>query len=411
MTPAGSYRLVNLGNGQSVSYSGPLQFRYANSSGQVGVRDARSDSYIYSSRGFRLEERSPGSSSNDVTVNRVRAAGSSSYTQNTYRGTMEVTSPGSHRGLRLHNILGIDDYLKGVVPREMSGGWPLEALKAQSVAARNYAKSNMNSNDFLVDTTVHQVYVGKTGEHPNSNRAVDETRGIYATHNGSLINAFYHSSSGGYTDDSENVWLTTVPYIRAVEDPYDNNPGNSRHTWTTTMTRSDIGAHVFGNGWTVSDLEVNERSEAGRVQKLTVVGVNNNGQTRTKTFPERGGPDSIRSALGQSLNSTKFDIRFPDQDAQVRLPGGDTTSIDLNGASMALPNNEQINLHTNHLSVRTANGSQTIQPSGETITFEGGGWGHGLGMSQWGALTMAQQGYSYEDILHHYYTNIRIERR
>ncbi|GAK07183.1 SpoIID protein homolog [Geomicrobium sp. JCM 19038] len=256
------------------------------------------------------------------------------------------------------------------------------------------------------------MYAGKTAEHPNTNRAVDETKGRYATHNGNLITAFYHSSSGGYTDDSENVWLNAVPYIRAVEDPYDNNPGNSRHSWTTTMTRSQIGEAVFERGWTATDITIESKSQAGRVQSMTVTGMSPSGRVDTVRIPSaNGSSDSIRWSLGQSLNSTKFDVEFPDQDARVRLPGGGTSSVELNGAEMALPGEQTITLRSNQMQVRTANGVEVIRPSSDTVVFNGNGWGHGLGMSQWGAATMAQQDYSYTEILQHYYTDIRIERR
>ncbi|MBM7631309.1 SpoIID/LytB domain-containing protein [Geomicrobium sediminis] len=410
LTPTGSYRLVNVDNGRSVDYRGSLEFRYSRTSNAIGVRSDLNNSYIYSGRGFRLEERTP-SSGNSVVVNQVRVAGAASYTSNTYRGSMSVRVNENDRRPRLHNELGIEDYLKGVVPREAIASWPIEALKAQSVAARNYAKLNM-SKGYLVDTTTDQVYAGKTAEHPNTNRAVDETKGRYATHNGNLITAFYHSSSGGYTDDSENVWLNAVPYIRAVEDPYDNNPGNSRHSWTTTMTRSQIGEAVFERGWTATDITIESKSRAGRVQSMTVTGMSPSGRVDTVRIPSaNGSADSIRWSLGQSLNSTKFDVEFPDQDARVRLPGGGTSSVELNGAKMALPGEQTITLRSNQMQVRTANSVEVIRPSSDTVVFNGNGWGHGLGMSQWGAATMAQQGYSYTEILQHYYTDIRIERR
>ncbi|WP_042414896.1 SpoIID/LytB domain-containing protein [Geomicrobium sp. JCM 19038] len=126
LTPTGSYRLVNVDNGRSVDYRGSLEFRYSRTSNAIGVRSDLNNSYIYSGRGFRLEERTP-SSGNSVVVNQVRVAGAASYTRNTYRGSMSVTVNANDRRPRLHNELDIEDYLKGVVPREAIASWPIEA--------------------------------------------------------------------------------------------------------------------------------------------------------------------------------------------------------------------------------------------------------------------------------------------
>src|SRR4030095_9032388 len=125
--------------------------------------------------------------------------------------------------LTVVNVLGLEDYVRGVVANELSpGGYPaLEAQKAQAIAARTYALRNLGqfkSQRFnLLPTIRSQVYRGLSSEHPLSTRAVEETRGLIATYNGEPINALYTSTCGGRTEDSENIFNEAVPYLRGHE--------------------------------------------------------------------------------------------------------------------------------------------------------------------------------------------------
>lgn len=139
-----------------------------------------------------------------------------------YRGRIEVFT-NTRGALTVVNVLGLEDYVKGVVPNELSaGGYPLlEAHKAQAIAARTYALRNrgqfMSQGYDLLPTTRSQVYRGLVSENSLSSRAVDETRGLVATYNGEPINALYTSTCGGRTEDSENIFNDTVPYLKARE--------------------------------------------------------------------------------------------------------------------------------------------------------------------------------------------------
>jgi stage II sporulation protein D len=139
-----------------------------------------------------------------------------------YRGKIEVFA--NPRGaLTVVNVIGLEDYVRGVVPNELSpGGYPaIEALKAQAIAARTYAMRNRGqfaSEGFdLLPTIRSQVYRGLASEHPLSSRAVEETRGMVATYNGDPINALYTSTCGGRTENSENIFNDSVPYLRGRE--------------------------------------------------------------------------------------------------------------------------------------------------------------------------------------------------
>jgi stage II sporulation protein D len=144
------------------------------------------------------------------------------YNERPYRGRIEVFA--NPRGtLTVVNVLGLEDYVRGVVANELSpGGYPaLEAQKAQAIAARTYALRNLGqfrAQGFdLLPTTRSQVYRGLSSEHPLSTRAVDETRGLIATYNGEPINALYTSTCGGRTEASENIFGDAVPYLRGRE--------------------------------------------------------------------------------------------------------------------------------------------------------------------------------------------------
>jgi stage II sporulation protein D len=167
------------------------------------------------------------------------------YNDKPYRGRIEVFT--NLRGtLTVVNELGIEDYVRGVVANELSpGGYPaLEALKAQAVAARTYALRNRGqfiSQGFdILPTTRSQVYRGLSSENSLSTRAVDETRGMVATYNGEPINALYTSTCGGRTENSENIFNDSVPYLRARECVGEVNASFVQFTIRTSREPADV---------------------------------------------------------------------------------------------------------------------------------------------------------------------------
>lgn len=409
VVPTGDYELINRDNGQRVSFRDEIQFRYGKN--RVDIRRANGD-IISSKKGYILREKRR-SDNHYVTITSVNRGGSG-FTPTEYRGSLIIApgESGSDR-LTLYNVLDIEDYLKGVVPREMSPSWPKEALKAQAVAARNYAKLNMQTNKFLYDTVQHQVYHGKSVESPNSNRAVEETKGLYATYNGSLIYAYYHSSSGGHTENSENVWSSALPYIRAVEDPYDLHSVNPNTSWTETVSKNKVSEAIFPEkDWELIHLRITERSATGRVQKMEAVGVNTKtGEQRTKQLPE-GSPDSLRWALGTTLKSTLFDMKEKSSSVKVKMADGQARDFpETTGMKIRHADGTDTVIAYDIIAVRTLSGVEYARTGASEYVFTGRGWGHGLGMSQWGAYKMANDGKTFREILKHYYTGIEIERR
>ncbi|SHJ18118.1 SpoIID/LytB domain-containing protein [Desulfofundulus thermosubterraneus] len=302
-----------------------------------------------------------------------------------YRGNMEFRL--DDKGLTVVNQLPIEEYLYGVVPAEMPAYWPGEALKAQAVAARSYVLAQMGtyaSQGFdVLATQASQVYRGYDGEHPAASKAVDETRGIVVTYRGRPISAVFHSSSGGYTENSEDVWRNQVEYLRGRPDPFDRNPQNNHYDWTKTYTAGQLKEQLAAMGYHFSeiyDLVEMERTSTGqRVKILAVIGLGLDGQPLTIEIgrdPLKGKADEVRRALG--LKSACFTM----EKVMTQQP--------------------------TETQVIPVQGQQDDHPRLVKVTFRGSGWGHGVGMSQYGALGMASQGYSYQEILKYYYSGVQI---
>lgn len=316
-----------------------------------------------------------------------------------YRGAAEVRINGSGT-LAGINELPMEQYLYGVVPVELPPTvyYPLEAQKAQAVAARTYALSGLGKRASegydLLPTTTDQVYGGYAVEHPLSTQAVDATAGIAATYEGRLIQALFHSTSGGWTANNEDVYSSDpIPYLRGV---IDAQRGNSQtvldslrnganvqslrgkkngdfeadwsryHRWTFTWTAEEItrviSAYAGQPVGRVLSIDVLERSNSGRALRIAYV-------TEAGTFYDT--KDRIRSSL-RYVNAN-----------------GDLASL---------------------LSTLFVIDPVVDRRTGEVTGFEayGGGWGHGVGMCQTGATGMAVKGATYEEILSHYYQGISL---
>jgi stage II sporulation protein D len=188
----------------------------------------------------------------------LRVSGSSGYVQlrgtamngvtsGNYRGALELR-PGTGGGVTAVNALSLDNYVMGVVPGEMPSSWLPEALKAQAVAARTYALATDRGGEVFdqYPDTRSQVYRGMTGEVHSTNQAVRDTANQVVTHDGQIIVTYFFSTSGGHTENIENVWGgDPVPYLRGVDDPYDRI--SPRHRWKVgPLTRGTITARLGG---------------------------------------------------------------------------------------------------------------------------------------------------------------------
>jgi stage II sporulation protein D len=332
-----------------------------------------------------------------------------------YRGLITIHRTNAKTGLTVVDTLPLEEYLYGVIPKEISPEWPLEALKAQAVAARTYAYYSMNkyaADGYDVNTTTDcQAYGGRAIEDLRSNRAVNDTAGQVLLYQGRLIPAYFHSDGGGYTENSENVWGGYEPSLRAVED-YDQKSPHYR--WKKELKPQDMADTLRAAGYDVGTLQAIELSQlnkppmnapdrgvSGRVKTIRLIG--------TTASVEISGT-KLRSILG--LDSTLCDVT-------VVLPSEKFFDVDIVDAygtmgtkrvDMDLPPQTEPNLFTDKPTTRRIGGR-----SNETILFSGYGWGHGLGLSQWGAKAMAEKAPAgntayFQEILKHYYTGVDIQK-
>ncbi len=253
--------------------------------------------------------------------------------------------------------VSLEDYVVGVVSAEMPATFEIEALKAQSVAARTYVLKKVEQNKMeeydILDTVMNQVYIdqeqmkekwqNKFDEYfEKIKKAVDETKGEYLTYNGELIQVFFFSTSSGKTENSEDVFSESLPYLRSVDSTWDKDISPA-FNGTITFTLQEF---YFNLGLEYSNklnIDITKRNETGSINEIKI-----NGNLFKGT--------DFRKKLG--LKSTNFEI----------------------------------------------------EKNEDKVTIKTIGYGHGVGMSQYGANGMAKEGYKYEDILKHYFQGVEISK-
>jgi SpoIID/LytB domain protein len=226
-----------------------------------------------------------------------------------YRGALEFRADG-HGGVQTVDAVGLDDYIRGVIAAEMPAGWPAAALEAQAVAARTYAiTTSVSGNGYtLYPDTRSQMYGGVGAETPATDAAVAATSGQIVTYHGSAAVTYFFSSSGGHTENVENVWpgAAAAPWLRGVPDPYDGAGGNPDHRWARTLTlpaaQARLGSLVRGS---LVGIRVLRTGVSPRILTAQVVG------TRGRTTVTG---DQLESAFGLPSTYAAFT-------AVVTLPG------------------------------------------------------------------------------------------
>ncbi len=341
---------------------------------------------------------------------------------NTYYGGFQYQRV-SGGNLTVSNVIGLEDYVQGVIVREMSSSWPLEALKAQAVSARTYAYRNYTASKHksqgfdICNSTCCQVYLGMDAVTANSSKAVEETYGEYAWYNGSLIEAVYSSHDGGATESAVNVWGSNVAYLIGKYDPYEASVASKvpNYNWTVTYTAQEFTDLLNSKGYTNSgivDFKVTKTSPTGNAIEITFT--DSSGKSWSKIR------DDCRTFLG--LRSIHYTVSSSAGSGSSGGGGsytvnGDGTLSSLDGA-YAIDGNGSTSKLGSDVYIIDGSGQVTqAAPSGGSggdsstvFTITGSGWGHNVGMSQWGAYAMAQQGYTYEEILTFYYTGIEVRK-
>ncbi len=268
-----------------------------------------------------------------------------------YRGEIEVRK--RNDTLVVINEVDLEEYLQGVMKHEISPAWPEEAVKAQAVAARSFALNkklkNIGKPYDLCATITSQVYGGLSGEDPRSNEAIDESRGEILIYQEKPIAAYYHATCGGETEDVKNVWGGRLPYLKSVRCKYCKD--SPHYGWEKELSLLEISNALSRKGISeIESIEIYKRSSTGRVVTLVI----------EDEFGEHIiSGNQFRMALGPSvIRSTLFKMK---------------------------------------------------KKRGK-VEFKGKGWGHGVGMCQWGAKGMAEKGYNYKEILKHYYSGVKLEK-
>lgn len=321
-----------------------------------------------------------------------------------YRGYLEIRRY-SNSDLTLINVLDLEHYLYGVVPAEIEADAPLEAVKAQAVAARTFALKNLGKNSKwgfdLTNSTSDQVYKGYDGERAYSNQAVDETKGKKMLYNGTLASVFYFASSGGMTANIKDVWGSDIPYLVSVPDPYESEIA-SRAVWQKTLTAEEIKKILFISNVEIGDIlsvSAEEYTSSGRVNVLRITG--------TKGSITYYGTDT---RFVFDLNSQKYTIQSAGN-VVVKAADGTMKTLALDGRTVVTANGPAILSAKNSkvAVVGSGNYMYKVDMSSNSYVFNGRGWGHGVGMSQEGAKGFARNGYTYDQILMHYFTGITVE--
>jgi stage II sporulation protein D len=329
-----------------------------------------------------------------------------------YRGRLEIGRY-NDTGITAINVVPINEYLYSVLPSEMIPNWPLEALKAQSVAARNYAvyyseKSKYPNKPYdLCDTTSSQVYRGYVVENPNTNNAVNETTNELIYYRQKVIPAYFFSTSGGHTENSENVWSGTVPFLKGVPDIYETQP--EKEPWIKQLTKDEIKTRLakydvnIGN---IIEVQLLGYTDAKRVINLKIVGTNGEYIIKKET---------IRTWLG--LKSRKFILvkqnytppkTYTVIGASFNVKSYDANNLyvtDANGNSQKLLSNKDSLIVVSKYNIDNI---PVMTGKNNTYIFVGQGWGHGVGMSQSGAKGMALAGFTYKEILEYYYKGVEV---
>lgn len=276
-----------------------------------------------------------------------------------YRGLVDVYS--SKGGLMAVNELPIETYLVGIINHEISSKWHADAVKSQAVISRTYALYQINEAKKsmapgvpydIEGSVLGQVYKGTGAEDDLALRAVKSTAGEVLTYRGELALTVFHSNAGGRTEASRDVWSGDYRYLTSVKSPFDAaSPG---FAWEFSVKAGELGRLLSGSGHSIGEpasIKATLRTRAGRVKKLVVT--DRTGKRVTLTGEE------MRKAVGYgAIKSTIFKVKR----------------------------------------------------AGDLFVFEGRGSGHGVGLSQWGAKGMAENGYTYREILRHYYPGTRLKR-
>ncbi|MFM9110991.1 MAG: SpoIID/LytB domain-containing protein [Prochlorococcaceae cyanobacterium] len=311
--------------------------------------------------------------------------------ERSYRGRLQLR-PGAG-ALQVINHVGVENYLPGVVASEMPPSWPQAALRAQAIAARTYALRQRRPDAAydLRATTASQVYGGLQAETESTRQAVAATRSLVLLHGGQLINAVFHSSSGGRTENSGELWTSQLPYLVSVDDGDSQSPV---HRWRERFGPQQL-QQAFPEIGGLIDLQVLSTSSTGRLRQLKLQGP---AGSLVLTGAELRQRLKLRSTQLTLTLERPLAAQLPESLQVVPVEPPPVDSASGAGADPVLA----ATTAPRPFPVR----SPAPRPS---LVVEGRGFGHGVGLSQWGAYAMALKGASDDRILRHFYRGVEIQ--
>ncbi|MDR3281385.1 MAG: SpoIID/LytB domain-containing protein [Synergistaceae bacterium] len=358
------------------------------------------------------------------------------------------------KGFTVVNELDLENYVRGILKMEMGADWPFEALKAQAILARTFAVRNRGrfskrGYDFDVGEN-SQVYRGVNSEDPRTDKAVSSTTGLILTWNGEPAEVFYHSDSGGATADVSHVWGSGRPYLLARPEAVNYTSPNS--TWQLTLSNAQLTS-IFSkmghNVGSVTALEVAQIDDMGRAVTLKATGDRGAASMKAHDFRMAAGSRVVKSTFFTVTRAGSGQSTAPPQPGatpQVPTPQPAQTPpkpasgprvdplIEMIDAGVFTtkeimemlmdPSKKEEYLQMGYERMKNKQGSTKaetpkaatpppvvvplVQTGNGNFIFNGKGWGHGVGLSQWGAKAMADQGMKCEEILAHYFPGTNI---
>lgn len=366
---------------------------------------------------------------NEIKVNKkddavryfeVKGIDNTSYAK--YPDNVTIRLDSTKSNLLVINVTPLENYLKGVIPHEMGASAPLEAMKAQAVTARTLAVKRVNKNNKdgydITNTTSDQVYKGYDAKYfastHNVSKAVEQTKGIVLTYNGSLIEGIYYSNNGGQTASDGFVWGSgnSTPYYVSKKDPYDTYLHSTAVNWgkisySETYTKKELREIILDSSTkypayfktpycTPSFDGISENYE------IEVLSETNGYVTKVKLSDDTGRSYIIKNYA----NRWFFGLRS--QQYKMTKTGGlyiasSTKTTEANDVVCVIDGNGNINkVKKENLAIQSSS-ALTVGGGEVKYTFNGKGYGHGIGMSQNGAMNRADKGQTYKEILSFYY--------
>ena len=321
------------------------------------------------------------------------------------------------------NILGVENYLSSVVGSEMPSKWPLEALKAQAIASRTYALKQKGNSIFDIDSTNrNQVYNGLESRTYKTSKAVRSTKSLVLIYKNKLINALFHSSSAGMTENSQDVWENEFPYLSSVKDFDKNNP---KLQWQKRFSNEQL-QKLFPRIGGIKQIKILNITNTGRVKNVKIQGDYGIDQISGVDIRKRM---NLKSTLVRfkliELNETKSDYVKPKISSTKTLEekpityiveAGDSLSdiayrfnVDLRDIVTLNTIKDPSLININQILLIPRNPINHESSLEKILVVSGYGSGHGVGMSQWGARYMATKGAKAEEILKHFYRGVKIK--